>query len=131
MLSSRPCSPRSSIRDRWRRADAQWLDGSTSLPGDWRARGERLPPGGGARPVTLGRQHGREEPVEMAVCRIAGDHVAWRERHHIRDMEPVIAERPQDLHQVLLRSPSKDLANRSEEHTSELQSPCNLVCRLL
>src|SRR2546426_9121685 len=24
-----------------------------------------------------------------------------------------------------------DLAERSEEHTSELQSPCNLVCRLL
>src|SRR2546426_12540064 len=24
-----------------------------------------------------------------------------------------------------------DLACRSEEHTSELQSPCNLVCRLL
>src|SRR5256885_7909877 len=24
-----------------------------------------------------------------------------------------------------------DIANRSEEHTSELQSPCNLVCRLL
>src|SRR2546426_8597872 len=23
------------------------------------------------------------------------------------------------------------LRNRSEEHTSELQSPCNLVCRLL
>src|SRR5205807_4052053 len=23
------------------------------------------------------------------------------------------------------------LCNRSEEHTSELQSPCNLVCRLL
>src|SRR5688500_19690508 len=25
----------------------------------------------------------------------------------------------------------KDLSERSEEHTSELQSPCNLVCRLL
>src|SRR5256885_14232723 len=25
----------------------------------------------------------------------------------------------------------KGLAHRSEEHTSELQSPCNLVCRLL
>src|SRR5256885_3520705 len=25
----------------------------------------------------------------------------------------------------------KDKAARSEEHTSELQSPCNLVCRLL
>src|SRR5256885_10253257 len=24
-----------------------------------------------------------------------------------------------------------DIAGRSEEHTSELQSPCNLVCRLL
>src|SRR5256885_12168843 len=26
---------------------------------------------------------------------------------------------------------SVELAARSEEHTSELQSPCNLVCRLL
>src|SRR5256885_11800594 len=26
---------------------------------------------------------------------------------------------------------SRALASRSEEHTSELQSPCNLVCRLL
>src|SRR5688500_19698383 len=25
----------------------------------------------------------------------------------------------------------KDVKERSEEHTSELQSPCNLVCRLL
>src|ERR1039457_7578226 len=28
------------------------------------------------------------------------------------------------------RSPT-NFSNRSEEHTSELQSPCNLVCRLL
>src|ERR1022692_4181506 len=27
--------------------------------------------------------------------------------------------------------PSSSLRKRSEEHTSELQSPCNLVCRLL
>src|SRR5256885_12957723 len=27
--------------------------------------------------------------------------------------------------------PVRDQALRSEEHTSELQSPCNLVCRLL
>src|SRR5256885_7463431 len=26
---------------------------------------------------------------------------------------------------------AQQLSNRSEEHTSELQSPCNLVCRLL
>src|SRR2546426_10933780 len=30
-----------------------------------------------------------------------------------------------------LRSASALIARRSEEHTSELQSPCNLVCRLL
>src|SRR5256885_17156463 len=29
------------------------------------------------------------------------------------------------------KSPLSGLAGRSEEHTSELQSPCNLVCRLL
>src|SRR5205807_2785364 len=29
------------------------------------------------------------------------------------------------------RSPYSHVSNRSEEHTSELQSPCNLVCRLL
>src|SRR5256885_13134455 len=28
-------------------------------------------------------------------------------------------------------APAIDCSNRSEEHTSELQSPCNLVCRLL
>src|SRR5256885_11798820 len=34
---------------------------------------------------------------------------------------------------TLLRHTSYELGNlaRSEEHTSELQSPCNLVCRLL
>src|SRR5256885_10815142 len=38
--------------------------------------------------------------------------------------------------QVLILAPTRELAlqvarERSEEHTSELQSPCNLVCRLL
>src|SRR2546426_2530719 len=32
-----------------------------------------------------------------------------------------------DQHQVVVSA----AADRSEEHTSELQSPCNLVCRLL
>src|SRR5256885_5719239 len=29
------------------------------------------------------------------------------------------------------RGPGEQRGERSEEHTSELQSPCNLVCRLL
>src|SRR2546426_7524751 len=31
----------------------------------------------------------------------------------------------------LVLQPVEDVLVRSEEHTSELQSPCNLVCRLL
>src|SRR5205807_9828323 len=30
-----------------------------------------------------------------------------------------------------VRDTMRPVAHRSEEHTSELQSPCNLVCRLL
>src|SRR2546426_6965777 len=32
---------------------------------------------------------------------------------------------------LLVPAPIATVATRSEEHTSELQSPCNLVCRLL
>src|SRR2546426_6231662 len=45
----------------------------------------------------------------------ADRHAAPRDRHH--------GDR--------LHAPADELALRSEEHTSELQSPCNLVCRLL
>src|SRR5256885_12106726 len=34
-------------------------------------------------------------------------------------------------HQRIGKVPGLLVAGRSEEHTSELQSPCNLVCRLL
>src|SRR3989454_3458709 len=35
------------------------------------------------------------------------------------------------VYNMFLRPQLGELAGRSEEHTSELQSPCNLVCRLL
>src|SRR2546426_2126606 len=40
---------------------------------------------------------------------------------------------PSDLESVLtqLQAAAPYPTHRSEEHTSELQSPCNLVCRLL
>src|SRR5256885_12464533 len=41
---------------------------------------------------------------------------------------PACAYRSAPAHTVLLAA---SLLIRSEEHTSELQSPCNLVCRLL
>src|SRR2546426_2704836 len=40
------------------------------------------------------------------------------------------AERARDRH-PLLHAARQLVRVRSEEHTSELQSPCNLVCRLL
>src|SRR5256885_4821949 len=57
-----------------------------------------------------------------------------------RDVErvvvPVWDREPAEEALVLLRRPALDPVavtgrERSEEHTSELQSPCNLVCRLL
>src|SRR5256885_13255123 len=35
------------------------------------------------------------------------------------------------LSQRVVNGGKQELEDRSEEHTSELQSPCNLVCRLL
>src|SRR5256885_1135347 len=70
-------------------------------------------PGEGGRPVLLSAQR-RQAESERAVC-----------LRHCRFTRP-----------RALRSehgaPGCDRgALRSEEHTSELQSPCNLVCRLL
>src|SRR5256885_5128200 len=44
-------------------------------------------------------------------------------RSHVASLK-----RSQHFHDV---AETADLKIRSEEHTSELQSPCNLVCRLL
>src|SRR2546426_5170632 len=41
--------------------------------------------------------------------------------------EPSLAR----LSDLDLRAKADEFKKRSEEHTSELQSPCNLVCRLL
>src|SRR5256885_3882016 len=48
-----------------------------------------------------------------------------RDFHQLHDVSCVDDER------VLLRDQIPERLGRSEEHTSELQSPCNLVCRLL
>src|SRR2546426_8449128 len=53
-------------------------------------------------------------------------HGARRERRLDR-LEPAVADGPG----TPARLRHRDRRMRSEEHTSELQSPCNLVCRLL
>src|SRR6266446_244669 len=46
------------------------------------------------------------------------------------DLEPLAAE-PGVAVRFVAHPEAVDRSDRSEEHTSELQSPCNLVCRLL
>src|SRR5256885_13029442 len=41
-----------------------------------------------------------------------------------------VAHRPEEVH-ALEKAQEQRRVARSEEHTSELQSPCNIVCRLL
>src|SRR6266446_4082634 len=55
-------------------------------------------------------------PVPEVICRAAGllAYLPWARPWHVPGTEAVTRRR-----------------DRSEEHTSELQSPCNLVCRLL
>src|SRR2546426_6265966 len=48
------------------------------------------------------------------------------DRRHLR-----ARQRPTHARPVPRRAPRAGAQRRSEEHTSELQSPCNLVCRLL
>src|SRR5256885_12126646 len=58
-------------------------------------------------------------------------------RSHVEDDDVVRAlaqprqRRLTVAHALDLVALASQLAHRSEEHTSELQSPCNLVCRLL
>src|SRR5256885_4803152 len=74
-----------------------------------------VPPGEGdaARPATAGdvlRDRGRPRPRRHGRHAAHGAGAGRRAAEHLRGLLP---------------------AGRSEEHTSELQSPCNLVCRLL
>src|SRR5256885_3956329 len=46
------------------------------------------------------------------------------------DIDPANAWNPTEVH-VRVYPAGERFSARSEEHTSELQSPCNLVCRLL
>src|SRR5688500_19989331 len=62
--------------------------------------------------TTLFRSVVQVEPLEVLV--------------HTAELFPVVRQHQHHLHVMLRR-----LRQRSEEHTSELQSPCNLVCRLL
>src|SRR2546426_9136672 len=53
------------------------------------------------------------------------------EAGHVTLQQSCLLQRERGFIGILRARMGEDDASRSEEHTSELQSPCNLVCRLL
>src|SRR2546426_3642119 len=94
--------------------------------------------GGGAEvPATRGQRHG----LQVGVSQPAGHLAVIPVLLIPDDVAPGIAQWNRlaagaaDAHRIdgnpFRRRRAMPGATRSEEHTSELQSPCNLVCRLL
>src|SRR2546426_1296919 len=82
-------------------------------------------------------REGRVADAEKAYRDLLAEHPdlkpGWAEcfellRSQGRTEDALRLERAHGLSSAIRRSRSR---SRSEEHTSELQSPCNLVCRLL
>src|SRR5574337_915762 len=79
--------------------------------------------------TSLGQQKRHPEfPVVTRESRDNSRKTTWFPRH--RKMKPFPASASQEKSHVKNWRSKRYLA-RSEEHTSELQSPLNLVCRLL
>src|SRR5256885_10669321 len=68
----------------------------------------------------------RRDPVDGSRVGAAAE----GERRRLLQQLPVVVAHPGRLHREHA-GVGAGLGLRSEEHTSELQSPCNLVCRLL
>src|SRR5256885_5578915 len=82
----------------------------------------------------LFRSDVRGAPLDASTMfgRIRTDHFDLEHRHAraVRDGSPGGA-RARERIDAIDHDDSSEPQVRSEEHTSELQSPCNLVCRLL
>src|SRR2546426_6125177 len=70
--------------------------------------------------------------VYQKVNHVAGRHEADPAPIQIMYLEYTLSLQPRSFLQDMAKNKFREYdADRSEEHTSELQSPCNLVCRLL
>src|SRR5256885_5050797 len=79
--------------------------------------------------TTLFRSDRRDAPGELVCLRLAEEESARRSR--ARNGRRVSLRHVGGEHRRPVGRAHAGRVERSEEHTSELQSPCNLVCRLL
>src|SRR5256885_8326511 len=77
------------------------------------------------RLLHMGQQRGQQLALALGAMRIRAG-AKQREPARVKSGR---VHHPADEEVRLLKAPA--VVARSEEHTSELQSPCNLVCRLL
>src|SRR5256885_5264113 len=83
--------------------------------------------------TTLFRSEGNAEPFNSKQQRHGAGHQTNGEKSTGDELERANGDRREasQVSKLRDRAAIKDAHHRSEEHTSELQSPCNLVCRLL
>src|SRR5256885_12265109 len=83
-----------------------------------------------AERMPQGRRRRRRSGVELGDPELAACRAEMREREKVAHR---VRQRPETVLDLILQQPDRArvAGARSEEHTSELQSPCNLVCRLL
>src|SRR5256885_13268215 len=106
----------------------EWGVASLALPGEAESGDRHLvkPVGTGVLVAVVdGLGHGAEAAAAAQAA------VAALERHATESPVPLIERCHRALQGTRGVVMSVAVLGRSEEHTSELQSPCNLVCRLL
>src|SRR2546426_7520634 len=97
---------------------------------DVRYDGSRDPPGVDADVLVVMRVLGGDQGVkELLRDLVEPDHDPLLRAELVEDLAVGAVDRRDDRRLPVLQV--GDFGYRSEEHTSELQSPCNLVCRLL
>src|SRR5256885_10770391 len=89
------------------------------MPTEWSACVDQLAFGlNGLDPYTQGISWGTDFALKQRLFVMSAGNVPWQGWTQYPDIN----------HSTSIEDPGQ---SRSEEHTSELQSPCNLVCRLL
>src|SRR3989454_9140219 len=108
-------------------------DGTAFAAGDDRTCGNWTKSGQGAGDGRPSRSAGLARRRRVEVLELVAPHARARRRLQPERSQEHRRQRPLLLlrHEIVSRRRADVGEMRSEEHTSELQSPCNLVCRLL